>query len=153
MAEDVARDDTRAADVAPTLSILASQGLHEFVRYIAASAFALFIDIGLLWILTEYTNISYLIAGALSFTAGLVSIYLLSVCWVFGERSTRSKIAEFAIFSVVGLVGLGFNEIILYILTSIFGFYYLVSKIASVVVVFTWNFAARKWLLFRPHHG
>ncbi len=135
--------------ITPGVSTIGSEGLHEFIRYVVASAIALLVDAGLLWLLTDIAQISYLLSGAVSFTAGLTIVYLLSVYWVFEARTVRSRGAEFLIFAVIGLVGLGLNEVILYILTSMFGVFYLFSKAASVVVVFSWNFAARKWILFR----
>lgn len=133
----------------PALSSIGSEGFHEFIRYGVASLVALTADIGSLWLLTDIFGFSYLLSGALAFTIGLIAIYFLSVYWVFEKRAVGSRTAEFAIFALIGLVGLGFNEAILYVLTSLFGVYYLVSKIASVLVVFSWNFAARKWVLFR----
>lgn len=140
-------------ETAPGVSTIGSEGLHEFIRYGFASAAALVLDTGLLWFLTDIAGLSYLLSGALSFTAGLILVYYASVYWVFAKRVVASRTAEFAIFALIGLVGLGFNEAILYLFTGIFGFYYLVSKIASVIVVFSWNFAARKWVLFRSHHA
>lgn len=126
--------------------ILGSEGVHEFIRYTAASGIALALDIGVLWLLNT-SGVSYLLAGALAFGVGLSTIYFLSVQWVFAERR-MNPYAEFALFGLIGLVGLVLNEIVLWIFTGILGFYVLISKIASVVVVFSWNFAARKWLLF-----
>jgi len=147
MTDDIATSPE--SSVAPGVSTIGSEDFHEFIRYGFASAIALFFDAGLLLLLTEYFGLSYLLSGALAFTAGLIVVYFLSVFWVFQKRIVKSTTAEFAIFALIGLVGLGFTEAVLYVLTSLFGIYYLVSKIASVIVVFTWNFAARKWILFR----
>lgn len=140
---------TPETETTPSISTIGSEGLHEFIRYFLASAIALLLDAGLLWSLTEFAGISYLVSGAIGFTAGLVAIYALSVYWVFTARAMRSPLAEFAIFAFIGLVGLCLNELILWLFTSLWSFYFLVSKIASVIVVFSWNFGARKWLLFR----
>lgn len=137
------------AITAPVVSTIGSEGIHEFIRYFAASVIALCIDFGLLWFLTAWFDIPYLLSGALSFTTGMVVIYFLSVYWVFGERTLRNQHVEFLIFAAIGLVGLALNHIILYLFTSVFGLFFLLSKIFSVIVVFSWNFAARKWLLFR----
>ena len=132
-----------------TLSIIGSEGTREFIRYTVASAIALGIDITTLFALTNWFNVSYLLSGAIAFTLGLLIVYVLSVRWVFEHRVTRNWSTEFFIFALIGLVGLGINEAFLWFFTSIFGVYYLLSKIASVVAVFTWNFCARKYLLFR----
>jgi putative flippase GtrA len=147
MVDDIATSPEAAT--APGVSTLGSEGVHEFIRYFAASLAALAVDVGLLWFLTSVATLPYLLSGAIAFTIGLSVVYVLSVFWVFEARTVRNPVAEFAIFALIGLIGLGFNEAILYLFTAVFGVYYLISKIASVVVVFSWNFAARKWLLFR----
>lgn len=138
-------------ETTPSVSTIASQGVHEFIRYFVASLAALAVDIGILWFLTSAAGLSYLISGAIAFIAGLAVVYLLSVYWVFSERAVRNRGMEFLLFALIGIVGLILNEAILYALTTVLGIFYLVSKIASVIVVFSWNFAARKWILFRSH--
>lgn len=131
------------------MSLIGSKGLHEFIRYFAASAVALAVDVGFLWFLTSVLGVQYLISGALAFLLGLGVVYILSVRWVFEQRSLHDWKAEFLVFAFIGIVGLGLNELILWFFTGLFGFFYLVSKIASVFVVFSWNFGVRKWFLFR----
>lgn len=135
-------------EVGTALTLAGAKGMREFVRYFAASLIALVVDTGSLFVLTSVVGISYLYSGALAFMLGLVIVYVLSIAWVFEERTTKSAWVEFTVFAIIGIVGLGINELILWTLTGIFGLYYLVSKVASVAVVFTWNFFARKYALF-----
>lgn len=134
---------------APSVAALGAPATREFIRYFAASALALLIDTGALFVLTSFLAVPYLISGAIAFLLGLVTVYLLSVRWVFEERAMKDKRAEFALFAIIGVVGLLLNEAALALLTGIFGLYYLLSKGASVIIVFSWNFFARKHLLFR----
>ena len=83
-----------------TLSMLGSAGTREFIRYFFASLIALIVDIGALTILTSWFAVPYLYSGALAFTLGLLTAYVLSVTWVFEHRHTRSWVAEFAFFSL-----------------------------------------------------
>jgi putative flippase GtrA len=75
--------------------------------------------------------------------------YLLSITWVFGSRSLADKKTEFAIFSFIGVAGLGWTELLMYLGTSVAGLDYRVSKIVTVVIVLFWNFGMRKAILFR----
>jgi len=131
-----------------TASALGSEGTREFVRYFFASALALAADAGSLYMLTSVVGVPYLYSGAIAFVLGLIVVYTLSVLWVFEHRSSRSLWFEFSVFTIIGFIGLGINEVVLYIGTGILGWHYLYSKVASVVLVFTWNFAARKRMLF-----
>lgn len=133
----------------PAVGVLGSEGLHEFVRYFVASLIALFVDAGLLVLLTSGAGVPYLWSGAIAFLAGLATVYILSVRWVFIKRALNDMKVEAIIFAVIGVVGLGINELVLYGLTGVLGFHYGLAKAASVGLVFFWNFGARKYLLFR----
>lgn len=139
---------TPEAATAPSIEMLGSRGTREFIRYGVASLCALALDTGLLLLLTEVYGVSYLVSGAVGFVAGMVAIYILSIRWVFDERS-MDPLKEFMLFAAIGLVGLGINELILFVFTGLVSVHYLLSKILSVALVFSWNFAARKYLLFR----
>ena len=140
---------TPEAESSATLRAVGSESVHEFIRYFIASGVALLVDVGALTLLTSLFKVPYLYSGAIAFLLGLIVIYVLSISWVFGRRAFRDWRTEFLVFALVGFVGLGLNELVLWILTGFFGLFYLYSKVASVIVVFTWNFSARKWLLFR----
>jgi putative flippase GtrA len=114
-----------------------------------ASGVALSLDVGSLYVLTSIFTVPYLISAAIAFLIGLTTIYVLSVNWVFEHRVLRDAKAEFAVFTLIGMVGLALNELVLWALTGQLGLYYLLSKGVSIAIVFSWNFGARKWLLFR----
>jgi putative flippase GtrA len=79
---------------------------------------------------------------------GLVTNYCLSVCWVFGKRAVQSRQIEFLVFALLGVLGLGINEVVMLALTSGVGLHYLLSKLVSTAVTLAWNFLSRKVLLF-----
>lgn len=120
----------------------------QLFKYGFVGGIAYGVDFGSLFFLTEVIKIHYLISAALAFTLGLITNYTLSIFWVFSKRALANKKIEFIIFSIIGLVGLGLNEIIIWFFTEWAHFHYLISKIFSTVVVFFWNFFARKKLLF-----
>jgi putative flippase GtrA len=120
----------------------------EGFRYFGASALALGIDAATLAGLVYLAGVHYLLAAPLGFAAGLALIYLLSVRWVFAERRLADRRIEFAVFTFIGLVGMGINELILYIGVDRFGLGPIQAKIPSAALVFCFNFATRKLLLF-----
>lgn len=136
------------AEESPSFTFLVSEHTREFIRYFIASAVALVLDTGTLWLLTSFFGINYLLSGILAFSLGLAVVYVLSVYWVFDHRHVNA-LMEFFVFATIGVVGLCLNEIILLVFTGGLGLYYLISKALSVIVVFGWNFAARKLILFR----
>lgn len=122
----------------------------ELLRYLFVGGSAFVVDYGLLYLLVEFASVHYLAAAAIAFVAGLTVNYLLSIKWVFSSNANSfSRRAEFTIFAVIGVVGLGLNEAIIWTLTDKAGCYVMISKLVSTAVVFGWNFGARKFILFR----
>jgi putative flippase GtrA len=122
---------------------------QQFVRYAVVGALAFAADFGTLWGLTEIGGLHFLVSAAVGFCVGLAVNYWLSIRWVFRSRSLASAPAEFGIFAGVGIVGLGLNELVLWVATDWIGLRYLVSKCFAAALVLVWNFLARRHLLFR----
>lgn len=120
----------------------------QLVRYFFVGGCAFVIDISLLFFFTEYIGIHYLISAAIAFLVGLTVNYFISVRWVFDKRIIQNRLFEFTVFLGIGLIGLGLNELFLWILTDLLFLYYLVSKIITTAIVCLWNFFARKIILF-----
>ena len=122
--------------------------LIQLFRYTFVGGLAFIVDFGTLYLLTEFINVHYLISAAAAFILGLLTNYFLSVKWVFSSRTIDSRGIEFLLFAVIGLIGLGLNELFLWVFTDLFSIYYLFSKIITAVFVYLWNFLARKYILF-----
>jgi putative flippase GtrA len=114
----------------------------------AVSAVSFGLDFAVLALLTEAAGLHYLASAALSFVAGTSLSWLLSVLLVFPVRVYSSRLLEYALFLLVGGVGLGLNEALLWAFTDGLGIYYLFSKVLAASMVFFWNFGMRKRLLF-----
>lgn len=122
--------------------------IMQFIRYAFVGGFAFLVDFGSFYFFTDILGVHYLISGIIAFIIGLLVNYGLSVFWVFNNRAMKNKLMEFVFFSIIGVIGLGLNELILWVLTDILLFYYLYSKLVSAFIVWLWNFFARKLLLF-----
>ena len=120
----------------------------QFLRYGFVAGVSLMVDFGGLIILKEYAHIHYLIAATISFVAGLLTNYFLSSLWVFESSKMSSKKREFLIFAAIGLVGLALTDFLLWFFTDFFGLYYMLSKVIATILVYFWNFGARKKILF-----
>jgi putative flippase GtrA len=122
--------------------------LIQFIRYTFVGGSSFLVDFGALYIFTEYFHFYYLYSAGLSFILGLITNYFLSVSWVFNNRVIKNKFLEFLFFSIIGLIGLGLNELFIWLLTDLMMIHYLISKIITTFIVYFWNFFARKIVLF-----
>jgi len=121
--------------------------VRDLVLYGLCSVAALGLDCGLLYVLTRI-GLGYLPAAALSFFAGMLLAYYLSVRFVYDDRRSLNWKSEAAGFFFIGFLGLLLNQFILF--TSVSGFCLALplAKIVSAGLVFLFNFAARRSMLF-----
>jgi len=125
--------------------------LAQLARYILVGGFAFVIDFGLFSLCLYGFGWQYLLANLMGVVAGLCLNYALSVSWVFHDskrRLEKRKSAEFTLFALVGLMGVGLNELLMLLMVGFFSLQELYSKMIVAVVVLMWNFCARKLILF-----
>ena len=123
--------------------ILDKKLLKQIFKFCVVGGTAFIIDYGLLYILTEMFNINYLISGAISFVVSLIYNYILSIKWVFnvGHKQT---VKDITLFSILSTIGLGINELIMYVGSDKIGINYLIVKIIATAIVMIYNFITRK---------
>jgi putative flippase GtrA len=124
--------------------------IREALLYATMSAFLLCVDIAVLWILVQYLLWPYLLAATVSFSAGILVGYILSVAAVFKYRRLKNQPIEFASFAAIGIVGLGINAAAMSFGVGYLGEHYLAAKCGAACLTFVWSFAARRQLLFAP---
>jgi putative flippase GtrA len=120
----------------------------QFLRYGFVAVTSYVVNLGGLVALKQYGHIYYLLAGTISFVAGLLVNYALSKFWVFHGSKLHNQTNEFLFFSLIGIVGLGLNDLTLWILTSGLGLFYVLSNVIATFIVYFWNFGIRKKYLF-----
>lgn len=120
----------------------------QFFRYFFVGGFSFLVDFFFLYFFTDICGIYYLISAILSFIISLFVNYILSISWVFNKSKLDNKLLEFNLFAVIGIIGLIFTEILLYLFTDIFGMYYMISKIITTAIVMFWNFLARRVMFY-----
>jgi putative flippase GtrA len=123
----------------------------ELMRYIVAGALAFLCDIVVLYVLTEYFSVHYLLSNIWGYFAGLIVSYYLNVHWVFSYRRFQQRSTlEFVIFNCIVLAGLGLSELLMFIIVGMGEMHYLTAKIAASVIVTLFNYFAKKTILFQP---
>jgi putative flippase GtrA len=127
-------------------------GLRELGLYGLASAAALAVDWGLLVGLTGL-GVDYRIATAVGFSAGIAVTYGLSVSVVFRNRAITDRRREFAGFLGVGIAGLALTQGLMALWVERLHVAPGLAKIPTAGLVFIFNFAVRRALLFRAPTG
>ena len=139
------RFDLKGIFLTPT-----KNGFLQFFRYLFVGGIATVVDWGVLFGLTEFLNIYHLVSAIFAFVAGLVTNFLLSKILVFrGSEARTNAVMEFLGYALIGLVGLGITELIMFLFTDCMSLYFMLSKAIATVLVLAWNYLARKLLLYK----
>lgn len=126
--------------------------LGQFLRYLVTGGLAFVVDFGLFALCLYVFDWHYLFANLVGLVAGLVLNYTMSIVWVFTacERALeKRKVMEFSLFALVGIAGVGINQLLMFLMVGVFDWNEMVSKMVAAVLVLMWNFGARKLMLFR----
>jgi len=116
----------------------------QFVRYGIVGGIAAVVNIGMLYVFTEFLGLHYIFSNILAFTLGLITNYILSVRYVFSKERKKDKKFEFIVHVMIGIIGLCLDTLLVYLFTDKVDLYYMTSKIISTAIVFVYNFIARK---------
>jgi len=117
----------------------------QLVKYFLMAGIGLIVDFSTLIFTKQILKFNYLIAACCGFILGLIVTYILSNRFVFGAPKQNPQ-KLFILFGIIGLVGLGTLYLLMWILTGKLGVNYILAKAIATIIVFIWNFFARKTL-------
>ena len=136
--------------------ILVISGIYNIVfinkvlfRYIFVGGFAFIVDYSLLYLLTSWGGIHYIISATISFIVGLIVNYIISTHWIFKKSKLNNTAIEFLVYGIIGVIGLFLNDLLLYYFTDFMHYHYMVSKLIAAAIVMGWNFIGRRTILFK----
>ena len=124
----------------------------EFIKKIAkfgvVGFIGMLIDFLVTWLCKEKFKINKYIANSLGFTCAVINNFYLNLKWTF--QSTGNTNVYFIKFILISVVGLGLNNMFVYLFSDRLSINFYVSKALAVLCVFAWNFTANNYFNF---HG
>ena len=115
--------------------------IYKFIRFGLVGFSGIFVDFGTTYLLKEKLKVHKYIANSCGFLLATVSNYLLNRYWTF--QSTDPKAFEqFGKFFAIAIIGLIFNNLIIYILNDKLKINFYLSKVFAIAAVSLWNFFA-----------
>ena len=124
----------------------------QFAKFGIVGVIAFCIDYGLFLLMTYVFGINYLIASAISFVISTIFNFAASMRYVFAGRRGQTRSQQFVIFFVLSVVGLGVNQLVLWMCVDLLARLASVGKIAATFIVMIFNFVTRKVFL-EDHDG
>lgn len=130
--------------------------VKQILRFGVVGGLAFGVDFGLLVLLTEVIGWNYLISATCSFLVSCLFNYILSVVWVFDSVSQVhgwKRVWQICIFVGLSSIGLGLNNIIMWLTVEVFMESYILGKLIATVIVMFFNFVTRKIMLERKQRS
>ena len=118
-----------------------------FFKYLVIGAIATIIDFFVLYSLTEFLGVWYFYSAGIAYGCAIIPHYTLNKYWNFKNKSRR-VFSQFGLFVLFSLIGLVFNQIILFGLVEFFGLWYIFAKLIAVLIVLIYNFLINKKVTF-----
>lgn len=126
--------------------------LARFFKFGLVGASGVLVNQGLLWLLTELGGLFYLLSSVIAIETSIISNFLLNDFFTFRDRrppGARSRLERLLKFNLVSLGGLVINLGTLWLFTSVFGVYYLISNLFGIALAFLWNYGVNTWWTWR----
>lgn len=117
--------------------------IKEVIRFCIVGAVTFIVDYGLLFFCTEFIKINYLISSAIAFTIAVILNYWLCIRFVFSDVKKLTAKQHF-LFIGSSIVGLGLNQICMYVFVELWGVYYMLAKLLATVLVTIWNYIMKR---------
>jgi dolichol-phosphate mannosyltransferase len=108
---------------------------HQIIKYIISGGTAAVVNIGSMYVFTDFLHIWYLISGVISFIFGFLVSFLLQKYWTFADKSTDTVHKQAALYFIVALINLAWNTLLLYIFVDLFHLWYIIAAILAGAIV------------------
>ena len=119
----------------------------QFVKFSIVGIIAFCIDYGLFLLLAYVFGVHYLISSLISFVVSVIFNFIASMRYVFAGREGQTRTQQFIIFFVLSVIGLGINQLILWLCVDVFTWYAWFGKLVATAIVMVFNFVSRKIFL------
>ncbi|MDR0683365.1 MAG: GtrA family protein [Dysgonamonadaceae bacterium] len=111
----------------------------KFLKFCSVGFSGMIIDFGTTWLLKEKIKINKFIANSCGFVLAASSNYIWNRIWTFKSHNEQIT-TEFLSFLVISLLGLGLNNLVLWVLSDKLKQNFYLSKVFAIGTVTLWNF-------------
>lgn len=121
---------------------------HAF-KYYLVGASGILVNLGILFVLTEYVGVWYLLSSGIAIYVSITSNFLLNKAWTFRDTVIKQRgFLMYGKFIGVSLIGMGIQLGFNYIFVEKLSVYYLLAALISIVIASSVNFVLNRRLTF-----
>lgn len=126
---------------------LAHPSTRQFLKFALVGFASLAVEYLFLGYFLQALSMDYLLATTIAFIISIVVNYILSMKYVFSHKEDMSRKREFTIFAVLSAIGLGLNDLYMFIGVSLLNVGTMSMKLISTFFVTWYNYFSRRKFL------
>lgn len=121
----------------------------ELIKFAFVGALGTIVNLSILYTLTEFFSVYYIISETIGFLVSVVHNYILNKIWTFKENLHERIITKYFKYTIINLISLCINLTILFILVELYGFWYIFAEVVAISIAFFNNFIVNKLWTFK----
>ena len=121
---------------------------HSLFKYLVSGGTAACVNLGTLYLLTEYAHIYYLQSAVLSFILAFFVSFFLQKFWTFQDMRKEVVHWQMMWYLSLSLINLLINTLLIYTLVEYVHLWYLMAAVVSGALLAVSNFFIYKHVIF-----
>lgn len=122
--------------------------LLRFVKFGVIGCSGMVVDFGVTWVCKEKLRWNKYLSNSLGFVLAATNNYIWNRLWTF-HSTNKNVTREYGSFLLISVVGLGLNNLIIYLLHDHLHLNFYLAKIIAIGLVTIWNFGMNYLITFR----
>ena len=122
---------------------------NRVLKYISAGGTAAAIDLGALYVLTDFAGFHYLFSATTAFLLAFGVSFTLQKFWTFGDKSLERIHAQLTLYLTIAVANIFVNVGLMYLFVDIFGVWYLLAQIIAGAIMACYGFLLYRYVIFR----
>lgn len=119
----------------------------KFLKFCVVGFSGMVVDFGTTWLCKEKLGWNKYVSNSIGFVLAATNNYIWNRLWTF--RSTSAEIpVEYSKFLIIAIIGLGINNLVIYLLHDKLKLNFYLSKLFAIGVVTLWNFTMNYFFTF-----
>lgn len=111
----------------------------KFLKFCLVGFSGMLVDFGFTWLCKEKFKWNKYVSNSIGFVLAATNNYIWNRWWTFQSDNTNIPI-EYGKFFVISVIGLGLNNLVIYLLHEKLKLNFYLAKLIAIGVVTVWNF-------------
>lgn len=119
---------------------------NRLVKFLTIGASGAVLSLTILFTCTEFIGLHYLLSYGIAIVIVVTTNYILNSIWTFNDK--KSSFAGLGKYAMVSLGTLALRELMLFVLTDIFGLWYMLGACIVISITCLMNFGLSRRLVW-----